>query len=237
MQPLFHIEHVTFHTREPSALCPALGSISLDIQPGEHIICYHPYGVGSVVFLYLLAGLIAPVQGRISLGDGHALCRISLFAVQNRLLSLRTNCALQQTCLIDDLSASELEEMLFRPVIAASIEQQQIWLHLLLQSGSSEDLLLLDRLFRHMTPEMEKAYLDTLFRLRTEYALTIVSSATSLSEAILLGSRILLFGKAPVTICQEYLLPFGDASPAARIQHPDYHQIYQELSDKIAQLR
>ena len=69
-----------------------------------------------------------------------------------------------------------------------------------------------------------------------ESAVTLVSAVTSLSEALLLGTRILLFDRSPVTVCREYPLPFADASPAERMQHRDYHLVYQDLSDMVHEL-
>src|SRR2546421_11565782 len=56
----------------PGSNVPALRDVSLTCEPGEFVVVVGPSGCGKTTLLNLVAGMLAPDQGRVTL-DGQAI--------------------------------------------------------------------------------------------------------------------------------------------------------------------
>ncbi len=270
------IENLDFNLHNCCSFCPRLQHVSFSVSPGEHLVLYHPCGLGSSLILYLITGLIQPDAGHICLDsftDTDVFHRISLLTIQGLLFSWRAIYQEFPLCrhipdstgdmpLMDyrhdchsaglfdhtdisshaaslDCSSSMqseenldlIQKLLTTPAGYPSPKQQQLWLRLLEKAASRSVFLLLDRPFRHFDRDCSTHCFDFLHTC-TCHCTTILTAATQLSDALLLGNRILFLGGDPTTVCYEYRLPFApEDTPAMRMRHPDYHRIYQELME------
>ncbi len=248
------IENLDFNLHSGCSFCPRLQHVSFSVSPGEHLILYHPCGLSSSLILYLITGLVQPDAGHICLDtdtDADIFHRISLLTIQGLLFSWRaiyqefplcrhisdrpeatplSDCC-HDTCKTDADDLALIQKLLTTPAGCPSMKQQQLWLNLLEKAASRSVFLLLDRPFQHFDRDCSRHCFDFLHVCTCRYT-TILTAATQLSDALLLGSRILFLGGDPVTVRYEYRLPFSpEDSPAMRMHHPAYHRVYQELME------
>lgn len=245
------IKNLNFNLQGSFEFCPRLQHISFSVYPGEHLVLYHPCGMGSSLILYLITGIIQPDSGHICLDsseESDIFDRISLLTIQGLLFSWRAiyqkfplcrhipeqtedglfHCPFKDDPIPpqeDDLYL--IKKLLTTPAGYPSPPQQQMWLQLLQKAASRSVFLLLDRPFQHYEISCARQCFDYLHTCRCT---TILTAANQLSDALLLGSRILFLGGDPVSIRQEYQLPFSpEDTPAMRMNHSEYHKIYKEL--------
>lgn len=239
------IENLEFNMSQKSNFCPRLQHVSFSIKEGEHLVLYHPWGLGSSVILYLITGLIQPDSGHICIGcdsDTETFHQISLLTIQGLLFSWRAIyqdfplCGNIPSHLVespipksDEDNLVLIQKLLTTPTGYPSEKQQELWLSLLQRASIYSNFILLDRPFQHFDKHFAEICLNHLHE--NQHA-TMLIAASQLSEALLTGNRILFLGGDPVAIRYEYQLPFtAKEGPASRMVHPEYHKIYEELME------
>lgn len=243
------INNLDFNLQGSLDFCPRLQHVTFSVYPGEHLVLYHPCGLGSSLILYLITGLIQPDSGHICLDsseESDIFDRISLLTIQGLLFSWRaiyqkfplcrhvtdpptdtSICPVMEPAIQQEDELSLIQKLLTTPAGYPTPLQQQMWIRLLQKAGSRSVFLLLDRPFQHYDIACARQCFDFL---HTCSCTTILTAANQLSDALLLGSRILFLGGDPVSIRYEYPLPFSpEDTPAMRMNHSEYHRIYKEL--------
>ena len=76
MNPILKVRDVCLSYHTLSGETPALSHISFDLMPGEFLSIVGPSGCGKSTLLNLIAGLLTPEHGSITLGDRQYRCRI-----------------------------------------------------------------------------------------------------------------------------------------------------------------
>ena len=69
MNPVLKVRDVCLSYHTLSGETPALSHISFDLMPGEFLSIVGPSGCGKSTLLNLIAGLLTPEHGSITLGD------------------------------------------------------------------------------------------------------------------------------------------------------------------------
>lgn len=70
MNPVLKVRDVCLSYHTLSGETPALSHISFDLMPGEFLSIVGPSGCGKSTLLNLIAGLLTPEHGSITLGAG-----------------------------------------------------------------------------------------------------------------------------------------------------------------------
>lgn len=75
MNPILKVRDVCLSYHTLSGETPALSHISFDLMPGEFLSIVGPSGCGKSTLLNLIAGLLAPECGSITLDEKPGICR------------------------------------------------------------------------------------------------------------------------------------------------------------------
>lgn len=181
----------------------ALEDVSVSLAQGEYGVVIGPAGSGKTTLLEVIAGLLAPVAGSVSIGgrDAKGLRPeqrdLSLVYQHGYLfphLSVRENVSYAAT---DDAVLREVEERLDlvslygRDVLALSGGERQV-VALARALARRPRLLLLDEPFSSLDPRRRTLVRREVRALHREWGLTTVQVTHDFAEAGLLGDRAVL---------------------------------------------
>ena len=189
----------------------ALQSITLDVQPGEFLIFLGPSGCGKSTLLQIIAGLEAPSAGEIRFpaADGHGKLTSMVFQ-DYALFPWRTvlgNVAFGPE--VRGVPRREREERARRLIELVNLRgAEQRYPHelsggmrqrvaLARALANDPQILLFDEPLAALDAQTRRVMQDELLRIWTETGKTFVYVTHSLSEAVLLGTRIVLMTAGP----------------------------------------
>ena len=204
----------------------ALEGIDLSVRTGEFLTIVGPSGCGKSTLLRLAAGLISPTGGRVSVHDEEVSepRRDVGFMFQKPTLlpwlSARENVMLPKSLHSrptqnDRAEADRLLELVglqgseYRyPDHLSGGMQQRVALARLLMTGA--DLLLLDEPFGALDEFTREKLNFELLDIRRATGATIVLVTHSISEAVLLGDRVVAMSPRPGRIAEQVEVGLGD---------------------------
>ena len=222
----------------------ALDNVSFSVAPQEFVAVLGPSGSGKSTLLRILAGLLTPTAGKVTFapcGDGGQPC-IGLVFQQANLMPWRT--ALENITLPLELKGSSPEEA--RGKAQAWINQvglqgfEDAWPRDL-SGGMAQrvaiaraliqdpDLLLLDEPFGSLDALTRERMADELLDLWQARRKTVIMVTHSISEALLLSDRVLVFTSRPGKICLD--LPVD--LPRPRAEEIRYTEHFGELARQL----
>ncbi|MFC9248105.1 ABC transporter ATP-binding protein [Streptomyces sp. NPDC057136] len=209
--PALSLTSVT-HAYAPGT-APVLDSVDLTIEDGEFMCVLGASGSGKSTLLNLLAGLDRPVSGTVSLPDPrpalmfqeHALFPW-LTAGANVVLALRLRGVPKPLWRAEAerlLTLVRLPDAYALPVHALSggMRQRVALARSLAQGGS---VLLMDEPFAALDAITRDVLHDVLTEVWLEHRLTVVFVTHNVSEAVRLGTRIILLASRPGRIAHEW---------------------------------
>ena len=189
----------------------ALQSITLDVLPGEFLIFLGPSGCGKSTLLQIIAGLESPSSGEIRFPDsvGHGTLTSMVFQ-DYALFPWRTvlgNVAFGPE--VRRVARGEREEKARRLIELVNLKgaehryphelsggmRQRVALARAL--ANDPQILLFDEPLAALDAQTRRVLQDELLRIWAETGKTFVYVTHSLPEAVLLGSRIVLFTAGP----------------------------------------
>lgn len=180
-----------------------LEDVSLSLVPGEYGVVIGPAGSGKTTLLEVIAGLLAPTSGSVSIGGRDAkhlgpeqrdLSLVYQHAYLFPHLSVRENVAYGAS---DDGVLREVEERLdvvplySRDVLALSGGERQV-VALARALARRPTLLLLDEPFSALDPRRRTLVRREVRALHREWGLTTLQVTHDFAEAGLLGDRAVL---------------------------------------------
>lgn len=196
---------------------PVLAPISFDAEWGTWTTIVGPSGCGKTTLLRILAGLLDPDEGEVSIGEGERDSAATAYLPQrDTLLPWRT--ALDNAVL-----ASEIEG---RPLAEARAEAVELFDHFGLSgferlypsrlSGgmrqrlalirtflAHRDILLLDEPLSALDPLTRATLQDWLLSVWTELRKTILLVTHDVEEALLLSDRVLVLTERPASLARD----------------------------------
>jgi NitT/TauT family transport system ATP-binding protein len=191
----------------------ALDGLSLDVGAGEIVALIGPNGCGKSTFLRVVAGLLAPERGAVTI-DGDAITapdpRIGLVFQEPRLLPWRSvadnvTWPLELAGWPADRRATRLAELLqlvdleeaagLRPVQLSGGMRQRAAIARAL--AFAPEVLLLDEPFSALDALTRERFNLELLGLHERQAITVVIVTHSIPEAILMADRVIVLTPRP----------------------------------------
>ena len=221
------VDNVSMTFRLPSGgEVHALRDVSLEMKPGELMSVLGPSGCGKTTLLTIVAGVLAPTAGRVTL-NGHAVKgpheergmvfqQGALFewmtVAQNVSFGPRMSRKPRaETRAITErlLKTVALTDFADKPVYQLSGGMQQR-VALARCLANDPDVILMDEPLGALDALTREKMQGLVLRLWNETGKTIMLITHSVEEALFLGERLLVMAPRPGRIHREYKLPFAE---------------------------
>jgi NitT/TauT family transport system ATP-binding protein len=230
----------------------ALAEASFAIRAGEFVAIVGPSGCGKSTLLRLIAGLICPTQGNITIGDQPAAeardrHRIGFVFQEPRLLPWRTTAqnirmplelegasrAVQDRCVPDVLRLVGL-----KPADAAKTPRMlsggmRMRVSLARALVTEPELLLLDEPFGALDDILRQQLNEELLRIWNEKRPTAVFITHNVAEAVYLSQRVLIVTAAPGRMTADIPIPFKYPRPAELRTTAEFARCAGEVSARL----
>ena len=226
MIPVLTLSDINYSYHELSGETKALENISFTVNPGEFIAIVGPSGCGKSTLLSIIAGLLIPKEGNISLNGapiasaksriGYMLQKDHLFewrtVLSNVLLGLeiRKNVTAEtQGKALDLLKTYGLEEFSnAKPSqLSGGMRQRAALIRTLVLEP---DLLLLDEPFSALDYQTRLAVADDIWKIIKQEQKTAILVTHDLSEAVSMADRILVLSTRPGRLIKDVNISFED---------------------------
>ncbi len=227
----------------------ALKNVSLELAEGELMSVLGPSGCGKTTLLNIVAGFLAPTEGRVLLGgeavDGPGPERGMVFQ-QGALfewMSVRKNVSFgpRMKGQSERSSAAEVDHLLdvvglgdFKDKAIYELSggmQQRVALARCL--ANDPEVILMDEPLGALDALTREKMQGLVLRLWKETGKTIILITHSVEEALLLGERLLVMAPRPGRIHREYRLPFADMGVNADLREVKKADGYGEKREEI----
>lgn len=245
MIPLLALSDISYSYHKLSGETKALENISFDVNPGEFIAIVGPSGCGKSTLLSMIAGLITPENGTISL-DGKTLTsartRIGYMLQKDHLFEWRTVLSnillgLEIQNRMDEASHTKALEMLTtygldafadaRPSqLSGGMRQRAALIRTLVLEP---DLLLLDEPFSALDYQTRLNVSDDIWKIIKKEEKTAILVTHDLSEAVSMADRILVLSARPGRLIRDVAIDFAGLqqdSPMNRRNTPEFKSYF-----------
>lgn len=244
--------HYTYHTVDGET--EALSNISFSLKEGEFVAIVGPSGCGKSTLLSIIAGLLTPECGTVSLRGkelkesttniGYMLQRDHLFEwrtiynnvvlgleIQHMMTAKTKHWAedLLRLYGLEDFSEAKPSQL------SGGMRQRAALIRTLVLEP---DILLLDEPFSALDYQTRLTVADDIGQIIKREHKTAILVTHDLSEAISLGDRVIILSKRPATIWQTVPIKFAlqKDTPLARRNEPEFktyfNLIWGELNGK-----
>jgi len=231
----------------------ALQNVSLDLKPGELLSVLGPSGCGKTTLLNILAGFLAPTEGRIEM-NGHTVtgpdAERGMVFQQGALfewMNVRENVSFgprmrgqkeaQWKDQVDHLiSVTGLGAFSDKAIYELSGGMQQR-VALARCLANNPDVILMDEPLGALDALTREKMQGLVLKLWKETGKTIILITHSVEEALLLGERLVVMAPRPGRIHKEYRLPFAEMGVNSDLRAvkkaPDYAKTREEILGMI----
>lgn len=223
----------------------AIRDVSFTLDEGRFLSILGPSGCGKSTLFNIIAGLMAPDEGSVTLGGESLLMQPgkTSYMLQKDLLlpwrsiadniimsktlhGVRKKQALQQA--MADVEACGLKELLHRrPDELSGGQRQRAALVRTLQTG--KPLLLLDEPFGALDAITRLQLQELLMRICAEKRRTVLFVTHDVDEALLLSDEILVMGSHPGRILEQIALPIGKPRTLHTLAQPQMIEAKQRI--------
>lgn len=227
----------------------ALKDVSISLKPGELMSVLGPSGCGKTTLLNILAGFLAPTEGKIEL-NGHMVTGPDA----------ERGMVFQKGALFEWMSVRENVDFGPRMKGMPKAERDKIADHLLevvglqdfkekavyeLSGGMQQrvalarclanepDIILMDEPLGALDALTREKMQGLVLKLWKETGKTIILITHSVEEALLLGERLLVMAPRPGRIHKEYRLPFAERGVNADLRDVKKSDGFAETRDEI----
>lgn len=204
----------------------ALKNVSLHLQPGELLSVLGPSGCGKTTLLNILAGFLAPTEGKVTLdgkrvnGPGPERGMVFQQGALFEWMSVRKNvdfgprmkgmAEAERNAITDHLLETVgLQDFKDKAVYELSGGMQQR-VALARCLANEPQVVLMDEPLGALDALTREKMQGLVLKLWKETGKTVILITHSVEEALLLGERLLVMAPRPGRIFKEYRLPFAD---------------------------
>ena len=241
MPALLELDHVGLSYHTLAGEIPALSQISFSIQEGEFVSLVGPSGCGKSTVLNLIAGLLTPEQGQITLQGlprehsvlsiGYMLQKDHLFEwltiYENVLLGLeiqkkKSKKAVAHVDRLWNFRSSHPSQL------SGGMRQRAALIRTLALEPS---LLLLDEPFSALDYQTRLSVSDDIWKILQKEGNTALLVTHDISEAISMSDRVIILSKAPACVrCEiSILTTLADRAPMQMRNAPEFKQYFQQI--------
>jgi len=195
---------------------PVLDGVDLEVQPGELVALIGPSGCGKTTLLHIIAGLISPDAGIISLnGTPVRDCAHYVAYMQQKDLLLPWRSALKNTLLGPEIAGEDLKraeararqlfeefglsgfEAVYPAQLSAGMRQRVAFIRTLL---CQKEILLLDEPFGALDALTRSELHDWLLRVWGKFSQTALFVTHDVEEALKLADRVYILSERPARV-------------------------------------
>jgi len=247
MNPLLEVSHVCYSYHTLSGETTALSDITFSVEEGEFLAIVGPSGCGKSTLLSLLAALMVPEQGTITLNQfplsrhetdiGYMLQKDHLFEWRTVYRNVILGLEIQKRMTPENLE--HVEQMLkdygltafkdSRPSeLSGGMRQRAALIRTL---ALDPRLLLLDEPFSALDYQTRLNVCDDVYKIIKKEKKTAILVTHDLSEAISMADRVLILSRRPATIRRVVPVRFQTPtlSPMERRQAPQFKDYFNEI--------
>ncbi|MEC7257932.1 MAG: ABC transporter ATP-binding protein [Pseudomonadota bacterium] len=227
----------------------ALQNVSLDLKAGELLSVLGPSGCGKTTLLNIVAGFLAPTEGRITLNGkevkGPSAERGMVFQ-QGALfewMSVRDNVGFGPSMKgMPKLDKARTVDHLLDVVGLGAFKDKAVYelsggmqqrVALARCLANEPDVILMDEPLGALDALTREKMQSLVLKLWKETGKTIILITHSVEEALLLGERLLVMAPRPGRIHTEYRLPFAELGVGQDLRevkkHPDFAKRREEI--------
>ena len=224
MIPILALSDINYSYHELSGETKALENISFTVNPGEFIAIVGPSGCGKSTLLSMIAGLLVPGSGSLTLNGspissvrskiGYMLQKDHLFEwrtiLSNVLLGLEIHKNVNETArakALELLKTYGLEEFAdAKPSqLSGGMRQRAALIRTLVLEP---ELLLLDEPFSALDYQTRLMVADDIWKIIKKEQKTAILVTHDLSEAVSMADRVLILSKRPGRLMKEVPIKF-----------------------------
>nr|WP_294677786.1 ABC transporter ATP-binding protein [uncultured Blautia sp.] len=244
MDPVLNVRDVCLSYHTLSGETPALSHISFDLMPGEFLAVVGPSGCGKSTLLNLIAGLLTPESGYITL-DGRPVVSgdpaVGYMLQKDHLLEWRTIyrnvlLGLEIRHQLTPENLEKAEKMLsaygldhFRDArpsqLSGGMRQRAALIRTLVLEPR---LLLLDEPFSALDYQTRLTVSDDIGRILRSSGKPAILVTHDISEAISMADRVLILSKRPASVQKiiDINLNLNDRTPLSSRSAPDFKKYF-----------
>lgn len=246
-----HVHHIYF-TKDTATV--ALEDIQLSVEEGEFVSFLGPSGCGKTTLLSIIAGLIKPIEGKVTIADkiitkpdsilGYMLQQDYLFPWKTieenvtlglKIIGQQTRENNQNTLsLLKDMGLESVERQ-FPGQLSGGMRQRAALVRTL---ATNPKILLLDEPFSALDYQTKLRLEDLVAKTLKDFKKTALLVTHDIGEAIAMSDRIYVFSSKPGRINRTYLIPqeLRELTPFYARQHPTFSMLFQQIWKELDQL-
>ncbi|HQU69575.1 MAG TPA: ABC transporter ATP-binding protein [Albidovulum sp.] len=204
----------------------ALKNVSLELKPGELLSVLGPSGCGKTTLLNILAGFLAPTDGRVTLGGkpvtgpgperGMVFQQGALFEWMNVRRNVDFGPRMKG---MPEAERNKITDHLLETVGLRDFKDKAVYelsggmqqrVALARCLANDPDVILMDEPLGALDALTREKMQGLVLKLWKETGKTVILITHSVEEALLLGERLLVMAPRPGRIYKEYRLPFAE---------------------------
>jgi NitT/TauT family transport system ATP-binding protein len=246
-----HVHHVYF-TKDSATV--ALKDVQLSVEEGEFVSFLGPSGCGKTTLLSIIAGLIKPVEGTVTIANkiiskpdsviGYMLQQDYLFPWKTieenvtlglKIIGKKTKETQNNTLSLLKTMGIDSVEKQYPGQLSGGMRQRAALVRTL---ATNPKILLLDEPFSALDYQTKLKLEDLVVQTLKEYKKTALLVTHDIGEAIAMSDRIFVFSSKPGKINRTYVVPkeLRELTPFDARQHPTFSLLFQQIWKELDQL-
>ena len=248
---LLALDHVDLIYQSPEGQTEAVRDLSLAVDEGEFIALVGPSGCGKTTILSLIAGLISPTSGSVTIdgvpvsanGDvGYMLQRDNLFEWRTIESNVTLGLSIQKkltpesreyaASMLDKYGLGEFKKH-YPTQLSGGMRQRAALIRTL---AFKPRLLLLDEPFSAIDFQTRMTVCDDVYSIIKRENKTALLVTHDISEAVSMADRVVVLSARPATVKKVFTLDVPGETPLRRRESPLFSKwfdtIWKEVSEE-----